>query len=571
MITNLPIIPYLKEISNMVIAHNITIISTPTGSGKTLLVPSWLQETLRKYVAVTVPRILLARSARNGMVNLVYGRENAVGLKTGKGDCYPNANIQVCTEGSFSARHFYEMLDGEILFVDEIHEQGINTEEVLFLALQHIRGGGKIVLSSATMEVGKYKNYFESFGFTVGVFEMAEPKRPFETEIVFSDDWKKTVIELGGRTLIGVGGKGDIDWLDGEFKRMGYKGRIFPLHAELEEWEEAEALEYRGDCLYIATSVGMSGITFPMLDNVKVPSLGKRVEDGKLVEYNLSIAEQKQWEGRVGRTKNGIAVYANEEILPNREKNPIPEILLADIRGVVLSFAIKGYDLEEIRLLNHPPIEKIREARKFLIENGLLDGELERVTEKGEFVYRTGAGVDCGLIIWAGEQLGIRATAEKIAVLIENGSPFRKVIPAFSRQLLRNCKICQISDHYRIIRAIEEDESSHFGDNKIQNEIVREYGKKEGIFLKGVNKMLRKFNKIDNIYVDTVEVNEDFIQRLFAVQPPKNIFENGWNAVIGDIINSSAAAVDIDKRVYCTLTPLQLKRGRIVEMVTKIE
>lgn len=568
MIQNLPIVKYLNQIVNLVKQNGLTIIATPTGSGKTLLVPAWLQDRLQKNVIVTVPRVLLAKSAREGAVKFVYGKENAVGVQTGKGDKFPNAPLKFVTEGTFSIRLYQHLQPEDILVVDEVHEQGVNTEEVLYLAVQHLLRGGKVVLMSATIHLDKYFKYYNSKGISVAVFEMPEPKRPFETEVIVQDDPIKYITSNGGRWLIGVDGKEGINNMADILNSNKWSGKIFPLHSEIEEWEEEEALSFRGECVYIATSVAMSGITFPELDGVLVPHLGKRIEGHNLVNYALSKAEQKQWEGRVGRTKDGIALYDTKTFnYEGREENVTPEILRIPTKNIVLSFASKGYDLATIELLNQPAIEEIQFAKDELFELGCLDET--GITQKGIWIHNAGMGVDGGLFAYEGAQLGIEATARKIAVLIENGTPYRKGNTPFGRQLVRSCPICAISDHYRIVRMIQEDEQQHFGQGAIF-EIVKKYGEDHNIFLRGVNKMKRDFDWIDRNYEDEVEIGVEIIKTLFSLQNKQYLFQHGTNEFFGKIVEGYGVFANIYGKCYATPAPITLKKGRIIQMATEI-
>jgi HrpA-like RNA helicase len=564
---HLPIVPFLKKISNLVEQKSVTIVATPTGSGKTIWVPAFIQSETSSKVYVTVPRVLLAKSARNAVSKFILGREHLVGMMTGKGDKFPNAQLQYCTEGSFALRA--KLNKNDILIVDEVHEQGINTEEILFIARHHVAQGGKAILMSATMDVHKYKTYFEQSG-SVGVFEMDEPKRPFETKIITIDNPLEYILQTGGRWLVGVGGKSDIEEIKNKLLIQGYKGKIFPLHSEIEEWEEETALSYKGECIFISTSVGMSGITFPSLDGVLVPEYGKRVEDSTLISYQLSTAEQKQWEGRVGRTKNGIAIYDKAFASKDREANVTPEIIRTPVKNVTLTFAAKGFDLETAVLLNKPSLDAIKKSKEELVSLNLLSSSDNNITEKGIWVYKSGLGVDGGCLAFAGKNIGIEKTARKIAALIEEGSPYRKGVTKFGKELQKICEICKISDHYRIIRMIEEDIEQHFGNGNVA-ELVKKYGEENNIFLKGVNRLLKTFSQIDQYWSDQVNPTTDLIKNLFSEQSPKFTFENGWNQEFGRITRGYGSMVDPTcKKCYATVSPISCRGGRIVEMVTDI-
>lgn len=361
-----PVSAILSKFSNAVNSANVTILSTPTGSGKTLCATAHLAQnhlTNGGRCFVTVPRVLLAKGAMSAVNKLVFGYSKA-GIMTGKVNERETSSLVFCTERSFLNR--VKLTTNDILVIDEVHEQCINTEEVIFASTQHAKNGGKVVLMSATIDLSKFVEYFTSFGLTVETVELPEFDRPFLTKYEETANPLQKIVEMNLRTLIGVAGLSDIEKATIELRKFGYKGQIFPLHSKVEEADEKFAMNYEGDCIYIATSVGMSGITFSNLDAVLPPSIGKRVEDGVLVEYLLSEAEIKQWRGRVGRTKNGVVIIDTNLSGIEREKNPTPEILLADINEVVLSFANSGHNLNNIKLLNQPNFKKVEDSMDFL-------------------------------------------------------------------------------------------------------------------------------------------------------------------------------------------------------------
>ena len=560
MLNKLKIYPILKAIVGSVKSEKVTIISTPTGSGKTLAVPITLSHCFEERVFVTVPRVLLAKQAMFSVIKLIIGEKLAhhVGCITGKFSTNPNANLVFCTERSFLNR-ISSLKVSDILVVDEIHEQGINTEEVIYAAKQHAANGGRVVLMSATMDCKKYAEYFGVDN--CNIIELPETERQFKTTTIVCspDNYLNKVVEIGGVTLIGVGGKADIEKETAKLRQLGYKAPIFSLHSEIEEDEEREILAATAKgipCTIIATSVAMSGITFENLKVVVPPIYGKRIVDGKLCDYILSLAEAKQWEGRVGRTSDGIVLKIDSNI--EREANPLPEILRVSLIDTVLSFLGNNVDLRNIQLLNQPSKDKVDLAFSVLEKSGLISDS--KLTEKGKFIAKLGEGILSGNLLYEGEKLGIPAFAMKVAAVISNGNPLRK-LHYRSKCSEINKDIATYSEHYYVVTVIENDEMLM----PTFNVDLNNFCVKNNIFYKGVSKLRKDFKRIDKTYKDKLEVTLPLIQELLSKQLATNIFEYSWNETTRVVANMSS------EKMFCTLSPVQLKRGMLAELTTVIK
>ena len=551
MIETLKIYPKLGEICNSVKNNAVTIVSTPTGSGKTLATPISLASCLGKRVFVTVPRVDLAKQARLSVIKLIVGQNNShmVGVMTGRYNEYTDAQLVFCTERSFLNR--VQLKADDILVVDEIHEQGINTEEVIYFAKQHTLKGGKVVLMSATMDVTKYINYFGS----ATVVELPNTERQYKTRIINCSEFNylDKVIELGGITLIGTNGKKEIDYLTSTLVLKKYDSPIFQYHSEMEDDDHANMMYHWSNnipCITIATSVAMSGITPENLNTVVVPIWGNRIEDGKLVKYLLSEAEAKQWEGRVGRVCDGTAIRI--DLNYTREANPLPEILRIDTTDVILSFLGQGIDLRKIELLNQPELEKVEKSFKVLELSGIVsEGTL---TEKGQFIAKLGEGLVTGSLLFEGKQLGIENFAMKLAAVISNGNPFRKMRYKY-KGLNRDFSM---SEHYLVVDTIENDEMLDFKFNPD----LKTFAQNNGIFLKGVNGLKKQFNRINRDYKDQVEITYPLLCTLLSKQLVTNLYNYGSND-FGRVV-----ANNYDDKMYCTLSPVVLKGGMLAELTT---
>jgi len=359
---------------------------------------------------------------------------------------------------------------------------------------------------------------------------------------------------MGGITLIGTNGKKEIEFLHSTLILKKYDSPIFAYHSEMEDDDHQNMMYHWANnipCITIATSVAMSGITPENLNTVVVPIWGNRIEDGKLTKYLLSEAEAKQWEGRVGRVCDGIALRIDSNY--TREQNPLPEILRIDTTDVILSFLGQGIDLRTIELLNQPELSKVEKSFKVLELSGIIsDGAL---TDKGQFIVKLGEGLTTGSFLYEGKKLGIENFAMKVAAVVSNGNPFRKMRYKYNGL---DKTISSKSEHFLVVSTIENDEMLDFKFNPD----LKTFTQNNGIFLKGVNNLKKSFNRINREYKDTVELTLPIVQQLFANQLVTNLYNYGSNDFGGVVANM------YDEKMYCTLSPVVLKGGMLAELTT---
>lgn len=553
----LPIESVSEKISQAVVSNSLTIISCPTGSGKTVFVGKYLlEQKICSKVWVTIPRVLLAKNAKSGVETLYPAFKNKVGILTGKLKDKLNSPLVFCTEGSF-INSVDKINIKDILLVDEVHEQGVNCSLVLLIAKNHIKNGGKVVLMSATMNPAKYLEYFECGG----VIALPERERPYPTEtlkVASMQEAISTAIALEAPCLFGFPGKGDIESFQKTVKYLNPSFPVYALHGECEDYQEAEimrALESKRPCIIAATSVAMSGVTLPNLKAVLPPDCGKQIMNGVLTEYTLSKAEVKQWEGRVGRTCPGIVLNLADSD-SDRPEYPIPEIQRVDVLELILNLANLPIKAKIEDLIDQPNVDAVNRAVDILEASDLLKSD--EITELGKKVLAENSGIVAGMLIIAGKDLGIEATARKLAELHQQGCPFRKRM--YSTRYTRNHHSEWLfSDHISILLTIEQDTDLHIALDSGN----REFLERNNIFAKKVRILRRAFTKIDNEYQDSVEVNPELIKTLFQRQLKSLIFEYGQN-------KWSAVVCDHSGNVFASLSPVKLRGGMLADMATQI-
>jgi HrpA-like RNA helicase len=121
--TKFPISAVKNEIFDSFQENQITIISTPTSSGKSMLVPYYAFQYTAKQVYCTVPRRILATEGMRSS-NDIHG-ENFAGYIHGEGEENIDSSVCYITEGSFIMRDIASNVPNDsIICFDEVHEQG---------------------------------------------------------------------------------------------------------------------------------------------------------------------------------------------------------------------------------------------------------------------------------------------------------------------------------------------------------------------------------------------------------------------------------------------------------------
>lgn len=595
-IKTLPISQAQNEIELSILENDVTFINTPTGSGKTMFVPYWAFMLTGKQVFCTVPRVKLAQEASLGVVAM-WGKPLA-GYATGQKDDNTNRPVIYITEGSFIMRDLAaSLVAGQVVCIDEVHEQGANLEALLFKVKELAARGVKVVLMSATLDTPKYTKMYE--GLSVGVVQLPPAERPFETEIVIVDNPMQAVCDAanaGGRVLVGLAGKEDIEQYIAGLARMKCTAEIFPIHGEIELDTQDKALRYKGACVYVCTNIVQSGLTIFGLTHGYFSGQGKRIEirngENSLVEYKLSVAEMTQWRGRLGRTCKGTIIVPNEteRDLLGRDAMPTAEILRSNLDETILSFAVMGLRLQDCSLLNMPSKESIDNSLATLVALGLadLDGT---VNAYGLKVAKCGAGLRGGIVTIKGRELGIENTARKLAAVSSMRSflSFDKVQTpmSFIKTILGQAyEAVKHSDHL-ILMGVVEYFAGKYGketakglriDPSMLGQFIEECTA-NFIFRRTLEQLVSVFGRINNDCANaktlTIEAANNVLRAMYADQILKLSYgtledSKGYARKTGD---SNKAVRMNQTEAVGNLTSIETRRGvlRLVEMVTYLD
>lgn len=599
---SLPIMQIETDIRKGLLEYQLNIISTPTSSGKTMLVAAWANLISGRTVYVLVPQVDAAREAERGASEIIHGNAYDVAHITGRGESNAaRAKVVYMTEGSFIHRRIANKLQkGDIVCIDEVHVQGALTEALLLMAKELIFKGVKVVLMSATLDIPKYSNHYSKDGISVGVVVLPPSERTFQTEVQIVDDPIKAIAiaaAQGGRCLIGVDGKGAIGEITDEllvhFRQMGIKGiPILPMHGELETEDRVLPFTTKGAMIVIATPIIQSSVTIKGLSHGYFTGTAKRMEMQKgrptLCSYSLSKAEMLQWDGRVGRTCDGIIFRkaSEQRAYEGRCEMPIAEILRADLSETILMFNNIGINIRTADLLNKPSKENIDVSYSSLEKQGLVDDKGMN-TQLGQKVFELGVGIRGGLITILGEQFGIANTAQKIAAIISRDGFVRN-----ARYSHKNIKPIiegfEYSDHMSWVVIV--DYFCHKYDYRVAPARFEEFKletEETGMFRRSLVGIMKQFERIDaydvknrrmyceDFVTSYADVKEAIIRIMKAAYVDSTFIEAGssWKATDGtylDQSSSSPASLKNAKSVCGDINSFESKRGRMMNFMEGI-
>ena len=419
--------------------HQVLLVISGTGSGKTVLVPKYVLHTFNYTgkVAVTLPKQIIARSAAEFSAKTL---DVAVGAEVGykykgseRGAEGPETRLLYATDGTIVARLLNDpfLKDYNAVIIDEAHERKIQIDFLLYLLRNTVklRPDFKLVIMSATINETIFEEYFREVRFktiSVGTKTNYPITSIFSSREIGPQEYMKEGSAIVQRLLTeggagagadaGADAGGDIlffvtsvnETLAGcetvsetgkAFCVSVYAGMDPRLQELAQDRDKYKASSGRDRKVVIATNVAESSLTIDGIKYVvdsgyELVSYYDPVSRARVLEKKLiSRAQAVQRKGRAGRTEPGICyhLYTRNDFENRMLKFPEPSIRTSNISDTCLRLL----QFEHVRTVGHltdllmnfiePPRELyIRSAVTDLVRLGLIRDET--ITRLGDVV-----------------------------------------------------------------------------------------------------------------------------------------------------------------------------------------
>ncbi|MBN1837394.1 MAG: ATP-dependent RNA helicase [Spirochaetales bacterium] len=431
----LPVYQQKERILAALADHQVIVVESPTGSGKTTQIPQILLEAgygasgrgARSMIGVTQPRRIAAVSvcgfiARQRGVTI----PEVVGYKMRFEDRTDlTTRIKIMTDGILLQEMKADPALSRygVMMVDEAHERSLNIDFILGLLKRVLenRPEFKVVVSSATINAEVFSEYFdecpivniETEPYPVRMIyappaSESSPDALLEqiTRIVYRIETGQPVAEDehggpapeeagGGDVLVFLPGEGSIKNCITALQGLPVARRleILPLYSRLSSEEQERVFQdYPGRRkVVVATNIAETSVTIDGITTVidsgraKMNFYNNRNFTSSLVEVPVSKASANQRRGRAGRTRPGVCyrLYSRKDF-DSRPLFTTEEILRTDLSEVVLRMAELGIqDFESFDFISPPEREGILSAIETLKLLDALD-EQRALTQIGE-------------------------------------------------------------------------------------------------------------------------------------------------------------------------------------------
>jgi ATP-dependent helicase HrpA len=186
---DLPVVARRGDIARAIREHPVVIVCGETGSGKTTQLPKIcleLQRGVHGLIGHTQPRRIAARTVATRIAQeLKSPLGHAVGYKVRFSDkLSQNSYIKLMTDGILLAetQGDRDLRAYDTLIIDEAHERSLNIDFLLgyLKRLMGRRPDLKIIVTSATIDAGRFANHFAIDGKPAPVIEVSGRTYPVE-------------------------------------------------------------------------------------------------------------------------------------------------------------------------------------------------------------------------------------------------------------------------------------------------------------------------------------------------------------------------------------------------------
>lgn len=445
---HLPVAEALPPLLKALAASPNAVLVAPPGAGKTTTVPLALLEQApwtAGRIVMLEPRRLAARAAAQRMASLIgepVGQ--TVGFRTRiESAVSARTRIEVVTTGLLVRRLIGDPgLDGiAAVILDEIHERSLEADLALALCLDAqrlLRPDLRLLAMSATLDGARLSDLMAA-----SVVESAGRMHPVEIhhekrDIAQLRDLpeamaraiRAALTEAPGDILAFLPGMGEIRRTEAALAGLG--ALVLPLHGDLPPAAQDLALRpAEGRRVVLATSIAETSLTVPGVRIVidggyrRTPRLDGNSGLTRLTSERISRAAADQRAGRAGREAPGLAIRL-WTAATHRGLRPYdrPEILEAELAGLVLDCAAWGTQPGELPFPDAPPEGALAAARSLLGDLGAL-AEDGTVTPLGQRMSALGAHPRLAAMMLTAESPTERALACDLAALLEERDPLR--------------------------------------------------------------------------------------------------------------------------------------------------
>lgn len=387
----LPVYRQKDRILEALTMHQVIVVESPTGSGKTTQIPVILHEagySSGGMIGVTQPRRIAALSVSDFIARQL-GTEvpGIVGYKMRFEDrTVSSTAIKIMTDGILLQEMKLDPMLSKysVIMVDEAHERSLTIDFILGLLKRVLeeRPEFKVIVSSATINAEVFSEYFGQCPIVkidtqvFPVIVVYDPA-PAPANGSSGDALIDQVVKIVQR-ILADGRAGDIlVFLPGErairecWNRLALTPasrslHVIPLYARLGKDEQERVFEPAPEGMIkiiIATNIAETSVTIDGITTVIDSGLAKlnyynpRSFTSSLIESPVSKASCNQRKGRAGRTGPGYCyrLYPRDDF-ENRPLFTTEEIHRTDLSEVVLRMAELGIvDFERFEFISRPP------------------------------------------------------------------------------------------------------------------------------------------------------------------------------------------------------------------------
>ncbi|QOU18208.1 hypothetical protein BRETT_005270 [Brettanomyces bruxellensis] len=377
---SLPIFKVRSQLMRQVAENSMLVVVGETGSGKSTQITQYLAEEgygTHGMIACTQPRRVAAKSVAQRVAEEVgcsIGQE--VGYQIRFEDCTSSKTvIKYMTDGMLEREVLVDPDMGRysVIMLDEAHERTVATDVLFALLREAVRrrkGGLRVIVTSATLDSGKFSRYFDGCpvfhiagrAYPVKILHSRQPEPDYVAAAI------DTVVQIhvnnaAGDILVFLTGREEIEaCCEAIVQKMAVLRNadrgigellVLPVYSAMPSEMQSRIFEPtpRGKRkVVVATNIAETSITIDgilyVVDPgfVKVNAYDSRLGMDRLAVEPVSRAQADQRAGRAGRTGPGVCyrLYTRRAYDHDMCPAPVPEILRHNLATTALVLKALG-------------------------------------------------------------------------------------------------------------------------------------------------------------------------------------------------------------------------------------